>query len=118
MATAHLFIPNTFHNYIKRAGDKPQNFEDFFKKRNYHFFINGGERHACNDEFTLVRVPSPKYIRGQIDFLMIPQESDRYQIDYKNWMFYNPFKFLWNRLINFLGTLKAHLKGLIVKKAS
>jgi len=93
--------------YIKRAGLDLKSFEEFFKKRNYHFFINAGTRNASNDEFTLVKVPGPKYTRGQVDFLMIPQDSNGYPTDYKNWMFCNPFKFLCNRARNILKILKA-----------
>ncbi len=96
--------------YIRRAGDDPAYFERFFKERNYHFFINGGARNADNDEFKLVRVPGPKYIRRQIDFLLIPTESERYPSDFVQWYKYAPLKFLWWRFQNVLKDVNAVLK--------
>lgn len=97
--------------YIKRAGERPQDYEAFFKLKNYHFFINAKSRVASNDEFELVRIPGPKYIRGQVDFLLIPADSDRYPTQYKNWNTYRTHKFLWSRFRNLLSAIKATLKN-------
>ncbi len=105
-----------FDYYLKRAGENPRHYEDFFKKRNYHFFINAGSRKASNDAFTLVRIPGPKYIRGQVDFLLIAADSDRYPEQFADWKTYKPYRFLWNRLRNFLSPLKAGLRSIIRRK--
>lgn len=95
--------------YMKRAGTTPADFEGFFKNKNYHFFINAGNRNAANDEFKLVRVPGTQYIRGQIDFLLIPKESDRYPSEYTEWYKHNLPKFLYCRFRNLLKTIKAKI---------
>lgn len=96
--------------YIKRSGDDPARFRKFFKDRDYHFFINTGPRHAENDQFNLVRVPCPLYVRGQVDFMMIPAESPRYPKQYQNWYQHNFIHFILNRTKNLLRDVKNSLK--------
>ena len=109
-STRPIIYSEYFTYYLKRAGEDPQTFEDFFKKRNYHFFTNLSSRRAANDEFKLVRIPGPKYIRGQVDFLLIPADSDRYPENFHDWKTSQPLKFLYNRTRNFLSACKAKLK--------
>lgn len=96
-----------FEPYITRAGQKCRDFELFFKNKKYDFFVNGNLRRASNDKFELVRIPSPKYIRGQVDFLLVPQDSDRYPVEYKMWHQDSLCKFLLNRFKNLLKDVNA-----------
>lgn len=106
-ASRPIIYSEYFSYYLKRAGENPKTYEDFFKKRNYHFFTNASSRRASNDEFKLVRIPGPKYIRGQVDFLLIPADSDRYPKNFQDWKTSQPWKFLSNRIRNQLGSIKA-----------
>jgi FkbM family methyltransferase len=99
-----------FEPYITRAGHNFCDFELFFKNKGYDFFINGNSRVAANDKFELVKIPSPKYIRGQVDFLMVSKESDRYPIEFTTWYKKSPLMFLWNRFRNLLKDLNAKYK--------
>lgn len=93
--------------YIRRAGANPKEFAHFFKSRNYDFFINGSDRNAANDNYLLVKVPGPDFIRGQVDFLMIPRDSARYPKKFTQWYHHAPLKYLWNRFRNILKDLNA-----------
>lgn len=105
-------IYSEYHDhYLKRSGENPKEYGRFFKDRKYHFFMNTGSRKASNDEFTLVRIPGPQYIRGQVDFLLVPKESDRYPKNFLCWKSYKPYKFIGNRIKNFLSAFKAMLLG-------
>lgn len=96
-----------YEPYITRAGYSYPDFQEFFKSRNYDFFINAGYRKASNDDYLLVRVPGPQYIRGQCDFLLVPSESDRYPKKFINWYQHAFFMYMWNRFRNFLKEMKA-----------
>lgn len=97
--------------YLERAGEDPNQYENFLKNKGYHFFINARLRKASNDEYTLVRIPGPKYIRGQVDFLLIHKDSDRYPKHFLDWKTYKPYRFIWNKLRNFLSPFKRLVKN-------
>lgn len=91
--------------YMERAGLSPKAFQAFFENRNYHFFVNVSERNADHDNFELVRVPGPLYTLGQVDFLMIPSDSERYPTDFKDWKSHAFTKYAFNRLRNLRSNL-------------
>lgn len=90
----------------RRGGDNPQEYEDFFKTRKYHFFLNCGDRNASHDDYNLVKVPGIQYVRKQVDFLLIPEESARYPKQYQEWYQYDFFGFAFNRFRNMLKQIK------------
>ena len=101
--------------FIRRAGLSPEDFYAFFKNRNYHYFINAGERNAANNDYQLVKVPGPKYTRGQVDFLMIPCDSERYPTNFKNWYSHAFLTYIYNRFRNSISSLRAIFAFLYTK---
>ncbi|GEM_PF-2946629 len=100
-----------YEPYIARSGENYRNFESFFKSRNYDFFINAGPKKASNNDYTLVRIPGPQYIRGQYDFLLVPTDSKRYPKNFVNWYQHSFVTYAWNRFRNFLKEIKGTITG-------
>ena len=104
-----------YEYFFKRAKDDPADFERFFKNRNYDYFMNVGKRFVANDEFQLVRIPGPKFVRAHTDFLLIPRESERYPKQFLDWKTYKPYKFIWDRVKTFLSPIKNTLRKVLKK---
>ena len=95
--------------YITRAGHKVSEFHQFFKELEYDYFLNIGLRNGKTNEYTLVKIPSPIFTRGQLDFLMVPKNSDRYPKSYKQWYQTKPLFFIGNAVKNVLSSIKKKL---------